>query len=197
MKRIAVFDFDETIITKDAEQAYLVFASSFVAFHAAVAEGLARYGWLCARRKQNASLRTFMKGFILRRVLKGKKLADLDGAVRKTFAWQKFNEPVMKVLREHRANGDTIVIASGSLNLYLPQLLKDVPHDALICTDVGVKDGVVTGEMINGNCVRKGKAARVRAWMDEHGPWDESFGYGNYPDDVPMLELMQHRVIVS
>jgi phosphatidylglycerophosphatase C len=196
MKRVAVFDFDKTIITKDAEDAYLRFASNIVLFHATVAEGLARYGWLCVRKKQTTSLRTFMKGFVVRRLLGGKKLSDLDEAVRKTFKWQKFNEPVMKALREHHANGDAIVVASGSLSLFLPQLLCDVPHDALICTDIGVENGVVTGELINGNCVRKSKAARVKAWMDEHGPWDESFGYGNYPDDVPMLQLMRHRVIV-
>ncbi|MDD3371960.1 MAG: haloacid dehalogenase-like hydrolase, partial [Alphaproteobacteria bacterium] len=69
--------------------------------------------------------------------------------------------------------------------------------DALICTDIGVENGVITGDMIHGNCVRLKKAERVEAWLAEHGPFDESFGYGNYPHDVPMLNLVKHRIIVS
>jgi phosphoserine phosphatase len=103
----------------------------------------------------------------------------------------------MAALREHNAAGDVIVIASGGLNLYLPELLIDVPHAALICTDIGMQNNVATGEMINGNCVRLRKAERVSEWLAANGPFGESFGYGNYPHDVPMMNLVKHRIIVS
>jgi HAD superfamily hydrolase (TIGR01490 family) len=197
MKRVAIFDFDKTLITEDAEFPFLIFASNAVWAYAALLEGVLRYVLSRARRKQTEEARTFVKSVLLRHVLKGKKIADLEKAVGKTLKWQKFNEPVMRALREHRKNGDTIVIASGSLSLYLPQLLRDVPHDALICTDIGIEGGVVTGEMINGNCTRTRKAERVKAWLAFNGPFDESFGYGNAPHDLPMLELVKHRVIVG
>jgi phosphoserine phosphatase len=75
-------------------------------------------------------------------------------------------------------------------------MVKNLPHHALLCTDVGVGDGVVIGDMPLGNCVRQGKAERVATYMKEHGPFGESWGYGNFPDDVPMMNLMKYRVIV-
>lgn len=197
MKKVAVFDFDKTLITRDSFLPFLVFACGYVLVYEAVVEALARYAWRRVRRKPNESLRTFVKSFLLRRLLKGRSPEDLVDAVGKTQRWQKINEPVMQTLLDHHKNGDTIVIASGSLDLYLDELLEDIPHDAVICTNVGIKDGIITGEMTNGNCVRAGKAMRVKEWLETHGPFDESFGYGNIPHDLPMLNVVKHRIIIS
>lgn len=165
--------------------------------YATAVEAILRYAFLRAQDRQKASLRTFVKKILLRRLLKGKTRHELADAIAKTCRWQKVNEPVMRALRDHREHGDMIVIASGSLDIYLAELLRGVPYDALICTDVGTQNGVLTGEMMNGNCVRLKKAERIKAWLDANGPFDESFGYGNFPHDIPMLNLVKHRVIVS
>jgi phosphoserine phosphatase len=100
------------------------------------------------------------------------------------------------MLFDHHAKGHTIVIASGGLDLYLPALVKDLPPCAVICTEMEIKDGIITGEMTNGNCVRQRKAELVAAYMAAHGPFDASWGYGNFPHDLPMLELVKYRTIV-
>jgi len=195
MKRVAIFDFDNTLITGDSFMPFLCYAAGVVPSYAALAGALAAFVLLRARGKKTESLRTFVKEFLLRRLLKGKRREDFAAAISKTRAWQKINEPVMRTLCEHREKGDMIVIASGSLDLYMPELLRDIPHDVLICTNVVIEDGIVTGEMIH--CVRLKKAERVKAWLEANGPFEESFGYGNYPHDVAMLELVRYRVIVS
>ncbi len=197
MKKVAVFDFDGTLIKGDSLWPFLIYASSAVDVFAAVAEGLGRYALIRVMEGQTISLRTSVKDFVLRRILKGKKRDALKDAAFKVFMWREINEPIMQKLQEHRAKGDTIVIASGSLDLYLGELLNDIPHDAVICTEIGVENGIVTGEMTKGNCVRKRKAARVKEWLDSHGPFEDSFGYGNAPHDLPMLELVKHKEIVK
>ena len=197
MKKVAIFDFDGTLIKGDSLWPFLIYASSAVAVLAAVIEGLARFAVMRAMKRTAESRRTFVKGFLLRRILKGKKRETLKDAAFKVFMWREINEPIMQKLQEHHLKGDILLIASGSLDLYLPELVRDIPHNALICTEVGVENGIVTGEMIKGNCVRKGKAARVKAWMDEHGPFEDSFGYGNAPHDLAMLDLVKHRVVVG
>lgn len=197
MKRVAIFDFDNTLIHGDSFFPFLGYALGKAPTYAAFAAALATFSLLRAQGKPTGSIRTFVKAFLLRTLLKGKKRDDLAQAAVKTSQWQKINTPVMKALHEHSAQGDSIVIASGGLDLYLPELLKGVPHDALICTDIGVEGGIVTGDMVNGNCVRLRKAERLQAWLTQHGPFDESFGYGNYPHDIPMLNLVKHRIIVS
>ena len=196
-KRVAVFDFDHTLVTGDSFWPFLSYAVGKSRTYAALAEGMARLGARRMRGEVVEGGRTFLKDYLLRQLLAGKPLDQLRDAAARTRKWQTVNTPVMRALREHSERGDKIVIASGGLNLYLPELLRDVPHDALICTDIGVENGVVTGAMINGNCVRMRKAERVGEWLAAHEPFDESWGYGNYPHDVPMMNLVKHRIIVS
>ena len=66
-----------------------------------------------------------------------------------------------------------------------------------MCTRVEVINGVVSGFMTAGNCVRKRKAEILANYIEKNGPFVESWGYGNYPHDLPMLELLDHRTIVS
>ncbi|MDR3425257.1 MAG: HAD family hydrolase [Alphaproteobacteria bacterium] len=197
MKRAAIFDYDNTLIAGDSFFPFLTHAAGFVPAYAALTLALCSYAFRRALGKPLVSLRTFVKDDLLYRLLKGKKRDALKDACEKTRQWQSINLPVMQKLLEHSKRGDTIVIASGSLDLYIFDLLQDVPHDAVICTDIGVENGIITGEMIHGNCVRQRKAERVAAWLMQNGPFDETFAYGNYPHDLPMMELAKHRIIVS
>ena len=74
--------------------------------------------------------------------------------------------------------------------------MQDLPHDAIICTQIEVKDGAVIGTMVRGNCVRQRKAELVEEYLERNGPFAESWGYGNLPHDLPMLDLLKHRVII-
>jgi HAD superfamily hydrolase (TIGR01490 family) len=197
MKRVAVFDFDHTLIAGDSFWPYLIAVAGLLATTRALIEALALFAARHLRSTQPNELRTFVKAHLLRRLLAGRRRDQLDDAASHTRRWQKENPLVMQALREHHASGDVIVIASGGLDLYLPELLRGVPHDALICTDIGVENGIVTGEMIHGNCVRQRKAERVGTWLAANGPFGESWGYGNYPHDLPMMNLVKHRIIVS
>lgn len=197
MKNIAIFDFDNTLIRGDSFLPFVLYVAGPLLTAVAVIEGLGLYVWRKARGVPTKNFRTFFKGFLIYRLIGGKPKGSFEQAIKQTKAWQKFNEPIVKTLKEHHEKGDTILIASGSLNLYLEDLLSDIPHDAVICTDVEIQDGFVIGKMIHGNCVRKQKAARIKKWLEENGPFGESYGYGNAPHDLPMLELVQNRIIVS
>jgi phosphatidylglycerophosphatase C len=197
MKNVAIFDFDNTLIKGDSLWPFLIFACGRISTCTAIVEALAWGSFKCVQKRLPDGVRTFVKDFLLHRLLKGKRRDDLKEAAQKTRVWRKLNEPIVNKLCEHHDKGDVIVIASGSLDLYLVEMLRDIPHDALICTNVSVEGGIVTGEMTGGNCVRQVKAVRVKEWLDTHGPFDDSFGYGNAPHDLPMLELVRHKVIVS
>jgi HAD superfamily phosphoserine phosphatase-like hydrolase len=189
-RKIAIFDYDHTLITGDSFMPFLSYAVGRGRAYAALAESLALLALARAQKTLATDARSYLKAHLLQKTLAGTK----RGA--RLRLWQKENTPVMRKLREHHARGDMVVVASGGLDLYLPELLRDVPHDALICTDIGMQGDIVTGQMINGNCVRTRKAERVRDFLAVQGPFDESFGYGNYPHDLPMLALVKHRIIV-
>lgn len=196
---LAVFDFDHTLIDGDSLWPFLVYVAGWP--HAALT--LAEAVFLLVRRylkdkkdPEIADYRTFIKAHMLRRLLAGRTAAELAPAIEKLRGWQIWNEPMRRALFEHHDKGHRIVIASGGLDLYLPELLSDLPPRALICTRMEARDGVLTGEMLSGNCVRAKKAEILANYILRNGPFGESWGYGNYPHDVAMLELVKHRVIV-
>ncbi len=195
---VAIFDFDDTLVEKDSFWLYLFLVAGRFASYLILGEALLRYILKKAvGRPSNTDFRTFIKAHLLHRLLVGKKEERLRTTARLMAGKQKRIHATLQALKEHKEKGAVIVIASGGLDLYLPSLLRDIPYDALICTEIGVENGVITGEMVKGNCVRARKAERVAAWLAAHGPFEESFGYGNYPDDLPMLALVRHRILVS
>jgi HAD superfamily hydrolase (TIGR01490 family) len=196
---LAVFDVDDTLIKGDSFMPYLYhLRGRFKTMYALAASAIAYF------RERPADhivdMRTFLKDQLMRRLLKGVSVTDSNDAAEKLRIWRQWYAPMRDKLMDHYAKGHHIVIASGGLDLYLPEILKDITYHALICTEVGHEGGVITGQMTNGNCVRERKAELVseyiNAYVSKNGPIGESWGYGNYPHDVPMLQLVKHRVLV-
>ena len=196
---LAVFDFDDTLIKGDSLWPFLVNVAGPFRAALALADALYQFARRYLKDKNDpeiADRRTFIKAHMLRRVLAGHTVPDLASAVEKLRGWVRWNEPVRRALFEHYEKGHQIAIVSGGLDLYLPELLSALPPRALICTRMEARDGVLTGEMLSGNCVRNRKAEILGNYIAKNGPFAESWGYGNFPHDVPMLELVKHRIIV-
>lgn len=197
---LAVFDFDDTLIEGDSLWAFLSYAGGGLAsLYAAFVQATA---WAAfddlrgERKRRGETSRTLLKEHMLRTLLAGKACDALRPSIERLREWRVWKEPMRQALLDHHAKGHHVVVATGSLSLYMPRLIDDLPHHALICSDVAVVDGIIEGSMPYGNCVRQRKAERVAAYMRERGPFGESWGYGNAPHDVPMMELMSHRVVV-
>ena len=196
-KAIAIFDFDHTLITGDSFFPFLDFVVGRPRAWSALIKALWDYALERSNpENKNLELRTFVKAKLLKTLLSGKTLSEIEPAVRKASLWQTFNAPIQDALREHHANGHHIVIASGGLDLYLPILLEKIPYHGLICTQIGITADVISGEMVSGNCVREHKAEMVAAYLKKYPAYSESWGYGNYPHDIPMMMLLKHRIIV-
>ena len=196
---LAVFDYDHTLITGDSFWPFLTAVAGWPRALLALAEGVGLFGLRSIQNKNDPALsdpRTFVKAHLLHRLLRGVPVEKLRPAIETTYGWQTWIDTMRQTLMDHHAQGHHIIIASGALDLYLPQLTKDLPHDALVCTKIEVIGGIITGVMTNGNCTRLRKAELVRDYIAAHGPFAESWGYGNYPHDVPMLNLLKNRIIV-
>lgn len=190
-KTIAIFDFDGTLIKGDSLWPFLVAVAGLPRCLYILAMALVKING-CPQKER----RTFIKSYLLKETLGGRRVADLEPAVKKVQAWVRWIEPTRKALMEHHASGHHIMIASGSLDLYLPVLLKDIPCDTVLCTRMEVENGVLSGRMLTGNCVRERKAEMVGDFLATHGPFEDSWGYGNLPHDLPMLHLVKNRVVV-
>ncbi len=90
----------------------------------------------------------------------------------------------------HRAAGDTVVLVSGSLDLYLAPWCRQHGLE-LVCNRLEAVDGVLTGRYAGGD--RGGhKAADIRARYDL-SCFDRVHAYGDSREDRPMLALAHAR----
>ncbi|HET8700727.1 MAG TPA: hypothetical protein VFL97_03565, partial [Nitrococcus sp.] len=52
-------------------------------------------------------------------------------------------------------------------------------------------------ELLGGECLGPVKAGKVRGHLAEQGPFASTTGFGNLPDDLAMLKLVQQRFVVG
>jgi len=178
---IAVFDYDHTLITGDSFWPFLILTAGNMNTSLALMEALILwffhkcYGkFLYQGRvyKGHPFITHLRQSTFVAPVTGGKITGSVCPCGRPLRRWQQWNEAVRQKLLDHHAQGHHIVIASGALDLYLPELVKDLPHNAIICTQVDL----ATGAMTAGNCVRLRKAEMVNEYIAAHGPFAKAGG---------------------
>ena len=189
---VALFDLDHTLTRQDSLPMWIaVLVGWRRTLRAYTMAGF-------AYRPGRGDLRGRAKETILRWSVRGATLAQAQAAGRLLGARIRWREHLLAELKAHRAAGRAIVIATGSPDLYVPSLLRaaDIKADAIIGTQVEIVEGRLTGRLAGPNCVHEEKARRVKAWLQENGPFGESWGYGNRPHDFPMLAMTDHQTVV-
>lgn len=187
---IAFFDFDGTLVKGDSLLPYLGYVAGWPRMIGGFVRALLR------PEPGHPDYRTGVKCALLRYTLKGMPIDHARRAATRLAPLRMWKEPAYSALLRHKQEGFTIVVATGALELYIGQLLTDLPIDAIISTEMEIKDGRLTGALSGGNCVRQEKARRVAAYLSAHGPFDVTYGYGNAPHDLPMLALLDHKTVI-
>ncbi|QQR69054.1 MAG: haloacid dehalogenase-like hydrolase [Alphaproteobacteria bacterium] len=200
---IAVFDFDGTLCHGDSLADFLIELAGPARFAmaAAIEGGKTAWGMVGSQNRIGAERRSLFKAGLLRRLLADMPLETAKAAAARLPGRIRWREDVVEILRQHKARGHHILVASGGLDLYLPPLLEPLGVDAILATPMEVDDqGRLTGAMLGGlktNCVRVEKARRVSDYLAAQAPYGDSWGYGNLPHDYPMLSLLHHRLVIA
>lgn len=194
---VAFFDFDGTLVHGDTLPMFIAEVIGRRRTRLAFADAIRSAGHRHLRgRGPGVDFRGSIKEILLKRTLRGLPLADAHAAAERMSAKLRWHPPTLQALREHRRAGRRVVVATGALDVYMPFLLREEVVDDLLATGMEVQDGRLTGCLATGNCVRIDKADRVRAWLAANGPAGETWGYGNRPSDLPMLALLDRKVVV-
>lgn len=104
----------------------------------------------------------------------------------------------MKLIREHRAAGRPVVIATTTPYDLLRPMADLLGVDALIATHYGESggtyDGTISGHFVWG----RGKRNAVVEWADEHGiDLEESYAYSDSYYDIPLFNAVGHPNAVN
>jgi HAD superfamily hydrolase (TIGR01490 family) len=187
---LALFDFDGTITFKDSFASFLKYAVGHVRFC---------LGVVC--------LTPVFIGFLLGviRSWRAKELMSIfffhgrDADKFRELASKYSQEELPKIVREvarqridwHERRGDTVVVVSASIDLWLKDWCK-AQHVHLIATKLEERDGRITGRFLTKNCNGKEKVRRIREHFDLSA-FDYIYAYGDRPGDRPMLALANER----
>src|SRR5690606_3935933 len=107
----------------------------------------------------------------------------------------KLNPKLLEQLRQHQELGHEVVLVSASLDLYLKPVCSYLNID-LICSEVEVKAGKLTGFYQTPDCSNTQKKIRIveKYNLDNYA---EIYAYGNSEEDEEMLSLATYSYMVG
>ena len=193
---VAAFDFDGTLTRRDTLLPFLVRGLGWPRFLLAL---LACSPWLAGyalRLVRN----DVAKARLLRATLAGRSLEEMQAWTTEWLAKDfdgQLREWTMARLAWHKAEGHCCVIVSASPDVYLKRVAAQLGFDGLVCTQMEINGGRLTGAMQTPNCHGEQKMLRLSAWLT--GRFGEPalasltlYAYGDTSGDKPMLRMARH-----
>ncbi len=99
-------------------------------------------------------------------------------------------------LERHRAAGDTLVLMSASVDLYVPAIARALGFSEVVCTALRWNGERLEGTLASAN--RRGtEKARCLAQLRDRHPGLVVIGYGNAVSDLGHLGLADRGVLVN
>lgn len=186
---VAVWDLDGTLTRTGTLLPFL----RCVAGTTAVVRALAVAAGRDLRRRDAA------KALVLQRILGGRPLDEVDRIARAHAArvvGARLRPDSLTRWSWHRRQGHRLVIATASPGLYVHHLARYLDADAVICTEMTVVNGHLTGALRDANCRGAEKARRVLAHLVEQ-PATRVWAYADGDTDRPLLALADVPIRVT
>ena len=98
-----------------------------------------------------------------------------------------------RLVKAHQRQGHTVAIASSATRFQVEPMAKELGVEHVLCTPLGVENGVLTGKLGGRSLWGPGKAAAVRAFAEAHEvDLGVSHAYANGDEDVDFLSAVGH-----
>ena len=186
---LALFDFDHTITDADS---FGRFIRDLATPQQLAAAKWTAGPWLAGYRLGLVSARQ-LRARVLKLAFRGRKEAEIRerGARHADEVLPGLLRPEMiQRIAWHRERGDTVVLVSASLDVYLQPWCERHGLE-LICNRLEARSGVLTGRYHGGDC-GPDKVQRIRARYDVDA-YAQVHAYGDSREDLGMLALAQQR----
>jgi HAD superfamily hydrolase (TIGR01490 family) len=105
---------------------------------------------------------------------------------------------VRSEIQSHKENNGKVVILSSALRPISQKLSENLEMDDIICSDLEVKDGYMTGRPIGRLCFGKEKEVRLKMYCETHKfQTSDAWYYGDSISDLPALLSVGNPVCVN
>jgi HAD superfamily hydrolase (TIGR01490 family) len=90
---------------------------------------------------------------------------------------------------EHKAAGHHVVLPTSATQFLSYAVARTLDVEHVLCTEVEIEEGIVTGRHIEPACYGNGKVVRAERWAADNGvDLAASYFYTDSYSDLPMLE---------
>lgn len=98
-----------------------------------------------------------------------------------------------RLVRAHQNQGHTVAIATSATRLQVAPMARELDIEHILCTELDLCDGIVTGALAGRPPWGEGKLAAVRGFARSHRiALKNCHGYANGDEDVPFLGGVGH-----
>ena len=197
--RLAIFDLDETLIARDSDMLwgeYLVEAGYVDPEH--------------FRRSRQALMDSYVRGdMVFDHYIKHSltPILHLEPEVQKKLALEFTETKLMNyiypeakaLLTHHKQMGDTCLIITAALTYFSEHISRHFDIDHHIGSDVHLcAKGGLTLEAKGVPSFREGKVTRLLEWLEDKAhSFSGSHFYSDSFNDIPLLELVEHPIVVN
>lgn len=126
----------------------------------------------------------------------GKTVDELErwskGVFRKKIAGMLFTDS-RALIDAHKRKGHTVVVASSATYPQIKPTADDLGIRHIVCTEMEIEDGVLTGKLAGPIRWGQGKADGVKEFARANKvTLKQSFAYSNGAEDIPFLSVVGH-----
>ena len=108
-----------------------------------------------------------------------------------------FSEAVSEI-QEHKQQGMTIVLVTGSLDFIVQPIADYLNVDTVLAPQLREQNGRFTGELTTVPLIGERKGEAIQAFAEQHEiSLKDSYAYGDSQSDLPMLECVGNPVVVN
>lgn len=114
-----------------------------------------------------------------------------------------FIEPIvlpkaLELVQKHKDAGDDVMIITATNTFITRPIGLRYGIDVLLGTEGEIKNGRYTGEVAGTPTFQDGKVVRLNEWLEENDKnLDGSYFYSDSHNDLPLLKLVEHPVVVD
>jgi HAD superfamily hydrolase (TIGR01490 family) len=199
--RLALFDLDNTLLSCDSDYEWGQFLvdRGVLDRHAYEAQNRAYYDQYVAG---TLDIHEYL-GFALR-PLAELDAGDLDrwhGDFMRSRILPAISREARALVDGHRGRGDLCAIITATNSFVTAPIAREFGVTHLIATEPEKRDGRFTGRVAGTPCFREGKITRLAEWLTGMGrrtaDFAERWCYSDSHNDLPLLELATHPVVVD
>jgi len=103
-----------------------------------------------------------------------------------------------QLLDQHRTKGDTLLIITSTNSFVANPISRALGVEHCLSTRAEIVDNCYTGRALQPPCFREHKLEHLNRWLELEGHnLKGSFGYSDSINDLPLLEAVDHPVVVD